>query len=113
MLSNEHAGADGVRTAACARGAELTGPGPDFKAIATNFFSERMVAEIAADPEAWKAARKEAARKRKQERLAQERVRNRMPPALIDPVLALDRLDHAAVPLYRRNSVLAPNPPTP
>ena len=50
-------------------------PEPDFKAIATNFFSERLVAEIAADPEAWKAARKEAARKRKQERLAQERVR--------------------------------------
>ena len=50
-------------------------PEPDFKAIATNFFSERLVAEIAADPEAWKAARKEAARKRKHERLAQERVR--------------------------------------
>jgi len=50
-------------------------PEPDFKAIATDFFNQRLATEIAADPGAWKAARKAEARARKQERLAQERVR--------------------------------------
>jgi len=50
-------------------------PEPNFKAIATDFFTQRLVAEIAADPKAWKAARKAESKKRRQERLAQERVR--------------------------------------
>ena len=50
-------------------------PEPDFKTIATDFWNQPLMAELAADPAKWKAARKAEARARKKERLVHERVR--------------------------------------